>query len=144
MHRFFQSTGGQESPGEIARFVHVWQLKEGTWRISRVLSYDHKPIEVVTPSIALAPADRQKYEGIYDIALPNGKLSLRVFSEGEDLMVVEEGPGHTKERLRYLGENTFGVSFDPGVRIVIVFDGDHAIKARLLQGGAIMEGPRRP
>lgn len=31
-------------PGaEIAKFVHLWKLSDGKWRLARVLSFDHRP-----------------------------------------------------------------------------------------------------
>lgn len=38
-HRFLHPG----EPGNIgeAQFLHVWQLKDGAWKISRVISYDH-------------------------------------------------------------------------------------------------------
>jgi len=39
MHRFLHpKTNG--APGE-AKFVHLWQYKDGAWKITRVLSFDH-------------------------------------------------------------------------------------------------------
>jgi len=32
-----------EPVGE-AKFVHLWQLKDGAWKITRVLSYDHHTV----------------------------------------------------------------------------------------------------
>lgn len=29
---------------EIAQFVHLWNFKDGQWRLSRVLSFDHRPM----------------------------------------------------------------------------------------------------
>jgi hypothetical protein len=32
-------------PGvEIAKFVHLWKLVEGKWRLARVMSFDHRPM----------------------------------------------------------------------------------------------------
>lgn len=42
VHRFFQ-TGVEGPPGE-AQFIHLWQEREGSWRITRVISYDHHPL----------------------------------------------------------------------------------------------------
>ncbi len=27
----------------IARYIHLWQHKDGAWKITRVMSYDHRP-----------------------------------------------------------------------------------------------------
>ena len=44
-HRFYVTEKGQpERLTGIARFAHIWKLENGEWRISRVLSYDHKEV----------------------------------------------------------------------------------------------------
>jgi len=41
VHRFHHpGTQGPDVLGE-ARFVQLWQLKDGTWRLSRVISFEH-------------------------------------------------------------------------------------------------------
>ena len=41
-HRFYSTEPGQpERLTATASFVHVWQHKDGAWKISRVVSYDH-------------------------------------------------------------------------------------------------------
>jgi len=43
-HGFHQRL--QDKPGELemtAKFTHLWLLKDGYWKLSRVLSYDHQP-----------------------------------------------------------------------------------------------------
>lgn len=42
-HRFVEQGAATAT---TAQFVHVWQKKEGVWRISRVLSLDHRPVAV--------------------------------------------------------------------------------------------------
>ena len=32
-----------EPGSEVARFVHLWKRENGTWRLARVLSFDHRP-----------------------------------------------------------------------------------------------------
>jgi hypothetical protein len=34
-----------EPGAEVAKFVHLWQKKDGAWRLARVLSFDHRPFE---------------------------------------------------------------------------------------------------
>ncbi|MEP6619405.1 MAG: nuclear transport factor 2 family protein [bacterium] len=147
-HRFIESSNGKERVSEFAKFTHVWEYKDGAWRVSRELSYDHRPddrsTDAAVPSVALPAAEQAKYEGTFDIVLPKGTLPLRVFAQNGALFVQAEGPGQKAEPLRYLGADTFAVPFDPAVRLTIVVESGRAIKARLLQGGALMEGARRP
>jgi ketosteroid isomerase-like protein len=43
VHRFYSTEpGGKETLTATAKFVHVWQYKDGQWKISRVISYDHE------------------------------------------------------------------------------------------------------
>jgi hypothetical protein len=39
--RIFVRTPNAERPGSTAKFIHVWKNDGGTWRIARVLSFDH-------------------------------------------------------------------------------------------------------
>jgi hypothetical protein len=43
-HRFYELSAkpGSGPVGE-ARFVHLWRYKDGAWKITRVISYDHGP-----------------------------------------------------------------------------------------------------
>lgn len=41
-HRFYYTEEGKaEMLDGTFKFVHVWQLKNGNWKISRIISYDH-------------------------------------------------------------------------------------------------------
>lgn len=43
-HRFYESDGKQGGgPVGVAKFIHLWQHKDGAWKITRVISYDHGP-----------------------------------------------------------------------------------------------------
>ncbi|HEV2915314.1 MAG TPA: nuclear transport factor 2 family protein [Pyrinomonadaceae bacterium] len=43
-HRFYLAQkGGKERLDGIGKFVHIWQNKDGQWRISRVVSYGFRP-----------------------------------------------------------------------------------------------------
>jgi len=39
-HKFCHTENGKASCGTF-KFVHIWQKKDGAWKISRVVSYDH-------------------------------------------------------------------------------------------------------
>jgi len=44
VHRFYHpGRDSTESVGE-AKFVQIWQNKDGAWKITRVISYDHHPL----------------------------------------------------------------------------------------------------
>ena len=40
-HRFKNIAQGDKEFGKPARFLHIWQLKEGAWKLYRIVSYDH-------------------------------------------------------------------------------------------------------
>ena len=40
VHRFYHPKS-KEAPGE-ARFIHLWRYQDGGWRITRVISFDHR------------------------------------------------------------------------------------------------------
>jgi ketosteroid isomerase-like protein len=42
VHRFFIRTPNGETPGSTAKFIQLWRNDGGVWRVSRVLSYDHR------------------------------------------------------------------------------------------------------
>ena len=39
-HRFYPVAAGSKPTGS-AKFIHLWQKKDGAWKITRVISYDH-------------------------------------------------------------------------------------------------------
>ena len=39
-HRFCHEENGKQDCG-VFKFLHVWQKKDGEWKITRVVSYDH-------------------------------------------------------------------------------------------------------
>lgn len=42
-HRFYVTENGKEELTGQAKFTHVFLLKDGKWKIARILSYDHGP-----------------------------------------------------------------------------------------------------
>jgi Domain of unknown function (DUF4440) len=42
VHRFYHP--GTQDHGVVgeAKFIHLWQYKDGAWKVSRVISYDHE------------------------------------------------------------------------------------------------------
>ena len=40
-HRFYNTEKGPEQLGGTFKFIHLWQIKNGQWKITRIISYDH-------------------------------------------------------------------------------------------------------
>jgi hypothetical protein len=40
LHTFCHDENGKQDCGTF-KFVHVWQKKDGQWKVTRVISYDH-------------------------------------------------------------------------------------------------------
>jgi D-alanyl-D-alanine carboxypeptidase len=94
------------------------------------------------PTVPIAAADLAKYEGEYDIELPDGKkLPFKLFLENGALMGQAEGQGAVPQK--YLGNDTFGADFDPAVRLIFTIENGRVKAAKLLQGGATMNVTRR-
>lgn len=43
-HRFTHPGRDETEPVGEAKFVHLWQHKDGNWKITRVISYDHRSL----------------------------------------------------------------------------------------------------
>ena len=95
------------------------------------------------PVVALAPDQRQRYAGTYDLALPTG-TTLPLVITADSTGVSAQAAGQPKNPLVYLGSDTFGLAADPSFRLTIAFDAGRASKAVLMQGPGAIEGPRRP
>lgn len=45
IHRFVERGAATST---VARFVNLWRKKDGEWRITRVLSFDHRPVDAAS------------------------------------------------------------------------------------------------
>ncbi len=67
-HVFYvREKGKKERLDGLAKFTHVWVLRENTWKMSRVLSYDHGPAPYMNKrqEIALPSPRLDEYVGQY-------------------------------------------------------------------------------
>jgi ketosteroid isomerase-like protein len=82
-HRFFLVIDDKtEKVIEEAKFTNVWQKQSTGWKLSRVISYDHKPISQVT----LADSMLDQYTGKYQIA-----DRVLVITRNQKLLGVKDG-----------------------------------------------------
>lgn len=41
IHKFYETTNGEEVAGSTAKFSHLWIIENGVWYLKRVISYNH-------------------------------------------------------------------------------------------------------
>ncbi len=49
VHRFHHPGHDDTEPVGEAKFIHLWQCKDGAWKITRVISYDHHASKQPSP-----------------------------------------------------------------------------------------------
>jgi hypothetical protein len=94
-HLFYISENGKpERLDGRARFTHLWLLKNGDWKMARILSYDHKPATSGNKrtAIKLPEAALQKWVGTYK-GSNSGTVAVR--AENENLILVVQNTSFT-------------------------------------------------
>ena len=99
------------------------------------------PLDKPAKTVPLAAADRLKYVGVYALALPGGPRDFTIAEQGDQLTAQLAGQGANP--MLYYGDDTFGMSFDPALRMIFTVEGGRATKMVLLQGGGRFEGVRK-
>ena len=107
-HVFYIRQAGQEKLDGLAKFTHLWLLKNGVWKMTRILSYDHGPAPQVTTkkTIQLSEQTLVQYTGNYDgsktgamtIAHENGLLILSIQQQKFSLYPESENVFFIKDR----------------------------------------------
>jgi hypothetical protein len=108
---------------------------------SAVLGLPIRPRLKAVTEVALAPESRAKYQGTYDVRLPNGMTLPMVVAADSAGLSFQLGP-QPKVALLYAGDDTFGARFDRTFRLRFVFENGTAVKVVMQQEGMVMEGPR--
>ena len=89
-HSFYVSENGKpERLDGLAKFFHVWLLKDGAWKMARVISYDHQPAPYVNKrKQAIIPAQMlEQYVGKYE----GPKTGTAAVTMGEGLLILAAG-----------------------------------------------------
>jgi len=95
------------------------------------------------PVVSISAEEQRRLVGEYDISLPDGQImGVRVFVEEGQLMVAPEG--QEKLPMRYFGNNTFGLDFDPTLRLSFDVANGKVTGGKLVQRGMTMNVFRRP
>jgi hypothetical protein len=77
-HYFYINDSGKpEYRDGVAKFFHVWLLKDGTWKMGRAVSYDHRDAALVNTKkeVTIQPEVLEQYAGKYD-APKTGHLTV--------------------------------------------------------------------
>jgi len=83
-HRFFLVIDDKtEKLIEEAKFTNVWQRQSSGWKLSRVISYDHRPIS----NVQLADNILDKYTGNYQMTPDR----IILITKNQKLLRVEDG-----------------------------------------------------
>ena len=92
-------------------------------------------------AVALSPADRNRYVGVYALELPNGARDFTVSIADDQL--TGQLAGQQAVPMLPFGNHVFGVGFDPNLRLVFTIEGPKASKVTLHQGGGTFQGLRK-
>ena len=99
------------------------------------------PLEQPPKTVVLTAADRAKYTGVFALVLPDGAHDFTFAEQGDHLTAQLAGQGAFP--MLFLGNDTFGVTFDPKLRITFTVENGRATRVTLLQGGATFSGARK-
>jgi len=141
-HRFYEATAGQSDvlTGQ-ARFTSVFLLKDGTWKMARVLSFDHQPAKPdhLPAEVQAAPQALALLAGTY---IAKDKMLLTVKANGNHVLV--DAAGSTFE-LYPTAPNNFALKERP---ITVAFTVDPTGKGQSLvvkeRGAVVAEATRSP
>jgi hypothetical protein len=95
------------------------------------------------PVISISAEDQRRLVGDYDVSLPDGQImGVRVSVENGQLMIAPEE--QEKLPMRHYGNNTFGLDFDPTLRLTFDIADGKVTGGKLVQRGMTMNVFRRP
>jgi hypothetical protein len=102
-----------------------------------------QPAPPPPPVVSISAEDQRRLVGDYDVSLPDGQImGVRVFVEDGQLMLAPEE--QEKLPMRHYGNNTFGLDFDPTLRLTFAVANGKVTGGKLVQRGMTMNVFRRP
>jgi D-alanyl-D-alanine carboxypeptidase len=99
------------------------------------------PLEVPPKGIALSPAVMASYVAKFDLTIDAPHLFSVYLKEGALYGMMDT---QSPEKMIPLGNDTFGVAFNPDVRLIFTMVGGTPTKITLRRNGGAFEGTRRP
>lgn len=101
------------------------------------------PLLQTPPVVPLGATARERYVGVYTLQLPPGPRDFTVAAT-PDGGLAGQLAGQSPIPLKHYGNRTFGVDFDPSVRIIFTVVDGRATAMTLRQGGQESRGERKP
>ena len=138
-HYFYiNETGKTEYRDGMAKFFHVWLLKDGTWKMARVISYNHHeaPYENKRKEVSVPEQVLQQYAGKY-ISSKNGQLV--VSRDGGFLLLTV---GKNQYHLHPESETVFFTT-DRDLTFEFAKQGPDVSKILVREHGAIVDEAKR-
>jgi Domain of unknown function (DUF4440)/Domain of unknown function (DUF3471) len=135
-HYFYINDNGKpEYRDGMAKFFHVWLLKDGMWKMTRAVSYDHRdaPYENARKEVTLQPEVFDQYAGKYQ-APKTGALTV---SHADNILTLVVG-GKTKFVLHPESENLFFIT-ERDLTFEFVKEGSKVSKIIVREHGAVVE-----
>lgn len=106
-HFYINQTGKKEYLDGLARFTHLWLLKDGNWKMARILSYDHGPapyvnkktaIEISRTALKHFAGNYKSENGIIDISVDDKHLLLSTNTQQFPIFPEQHATFFSKER----------------------------------------------
>jgi hypothetical protein len=99
------------------------------------------PLVRAPQRVNMTAGQLERYAGTYSMVL--GSQARDFTFSVKDGQLVSQMQGQDPVPVIPYGNDTFGVGFDPNLRIVFTMSGDRATKVTLQQGGQAVTGERK-
>ncbi len=134
-HYFYINDHGKpEYRDGVAKFFHVWLLKDNQWKMARVISYDHKaaPHENARREVTLPNSVLDHYVGSYSTP----KTGLLTVARDGSLLVLTIGE---KQYTLHPESDSVFFTTDRDLTFEFVKDGPKVSKIVIREHGAVVE-----
>jgi hypothetical protein len=134
-HYFYINDNGKpEYRDGVAKFFHLWLLKDGTWKMARVVSYDHRaaPYENTKKETTVPQNVLEQYVGTYDAP----KTGILHVSREHNLLTLKIGD---KQYMLHPESETVFFTTDRDLTFEFVKAGTKVSKLIVREHGAVVE-----
>lgn len=138
VHTFeFLNDRKEYQKGDIAKFTHVWLLKDGQWQVKRELSYDHHAQTASKEAIVLSDSTLSSYVGDYE-SPQAGKVTIT--KDSDHLLLQSNG---FEANLYPEAENTFFLK-ERGTKFKFIKDNGHEVsKMIILENDTVVDEAKK-